>query len=451
MPTATVIPATPANTKFLNLWNGASNDTPPTDWWREDYDDSAWETPGAVTPDTGDPRYASVSGYGLTPMWGASDSAGTRAIILVRTHFTLPDEVTDGFGIPLTSADIFTEAMQVSNGGYEPSGHILEGSGTQFDLTWTLVEYYNGTSSPFYQPPSGPCVTYRNVSNLHLGADNVFAAVINLGIVNCNATIPYGPWNPAIRTSHTSWFVLGFRFFTESCSEYGRTTDDITADMVKVLRFSGTPPANWQTVGFDDSAWDNAVPSSTWSDLFSGWNNRYEGGTGFGHHINGDNIFYEPIATFSTVGNPLYEEPLALWAVPEETTAGVSVIMRIHYSAPSVDSIIRRSQVERAGSTSIYDGTLVARDFAGFASISSYVNGFGGGHGIELSNFPQLITPGQENIIALLMTTTSTGLSAGFGAWVQLGVQLTNCGPAVDDAVPIVVTTRGHSWVQVID
>lgn len=68
---------TSATTKSMSLWNGSSNNAPPTDWETPGFDDSAWGGSVVYTP-------------GLNTIWPTAAPLDETEQALFRMHFSLP-------------------------------------------------------------------------------------------------------------------------------------------------------------------------------------------------------------------------------------------------------------------------------------------------------------------------------------------------------------------------
>jgi hypothetical protein len=79
---ATFVSSTSA--KAMSLWNGTSNNAPPTGWQTVGYDDSAWAAAVVATEAAGFP---SISG--ASPIWRTTTPANDAEQALTRYTFTL--------------------------------------------------------------------------------------------------------------------------------------------------------------------------------------------------------------------------------------------------------------------------------------------------------------------------------------------------------------------------
>ncbi len=166
---STTIVGTTGNTKALSLWNGASNDAAPANWFDSSYDHSAWSAAATATYNTGSPYFQSLP-PGTNPLWASSLPANANEDVLLYCTFTLPAgrlnsvsltigadaDGTSAFGLSASADGFHCNSRFVSFS--TPAGASMQQGGTTVTLpadaftpgaTNVFALYANGATAPY--------------------------------------------------------------------------------------------------------------------------------------------------------------------------------------------------------------------------------------------------------------------------------------------------------------
>jgi hypothetical protein len=164
-----------SETKYLDTWNGSSNDAPPTDWETVAFDDSGWNTVTAV-PTTSGPNNQRLAPGAFTFMnppsdiealWPSTTPSNQEQGALFRWHWTFDAaEVQVGLSPGLVAYTFYVHC----------SGGFSSFSGPGDEVTGLRV-YVNGTEATTTSWQNNTSNAARQLwAAMTVPGDNLFAA-----------------------------------------------------------------------------------------------------------------------------------------------------------------------------------------------------------------------------------------------------------------------------------
>lgn len=139
MPTFLTVPTTRAATHVLSLWNGTTNDAPPTNWEQPSFDDSAWATSSTPTETTAfnqvpiEPtlQLQTMAEAGVQAVAPWTSAPSNAAAFLARFRFDLPDAPWRWWS-PELWAHVRAGGSASDYGRWYLNGQFAESFGLQF-------------------------------------------------------------------------------------------------------------------------------------------------------------------------------------------------------------------------------------------------------------------------------------------------------------------------------
>lgn len=251
-----IVPMRRSEVKVLDMWNGSSNDFPPTDpnfdptndYRTYTYDDSAWASPAVPTlvdspltmhrftldtpSSSAATRVTPDLDIGAEAAWPTATPSDPNQWAVIRWHFN------PGSG-PFTGAELLIQ--NASSSVTQPDVRCyLNFDGDQVGIENFVYRQNTNVLNGFLGAP-GQTWAEQLIPN----ADNLLSVAVS-----------FTNWNGV----GGAWLSLGWRF----PNAVGDSIIVSTAGAEKTFPL-GSVPANWQTLAFNDSAWGASVLESNLS------------------------------------------------------------------------------------------------------------------------------------------------------------------------------------------